>query len=274
MNSAFKGFDSGRLWSLLDMLEINAKSFVTAIEQLASASAIVAQITRNSVNPEIGAEKIDGENAEKTLNHLKEISKCCEVLGVNTTLALGIRMCESLEKRELTYVQIGQQIKELVSRFKDELGATKLYSIPKDIGAFYTSADVSFGTEVVAKFLSASDDLEEASKCLALSRSTACVFHLMRATEIAVAALYSKLNVTGNSDREWGKLLSDIGNAIEAMPKSDLRNKWSANHSLLYHVKQAWRNEVMHPKQSYTIEQAREVLESVKSFMRNLSELV
>jgi len=75
-------------------------------------------------------------------------------------------------------------------------------------------------------------------------------------------------------EREWGKLLSDINKKIEVMPKGDIRDKWSESHTLLYHVKQAWRNTTMHPKQSYTTNEAREVFDAVKSFMRHLVILI
>jgi hypothetical protein len=52
-----------------------------------------------------------------------------------------------------------------------------------------------------------------------------------------------------NPDREWGKLLSDIVKKIEAMPKGDDCNRWSESHTHLYHVRHAWRNDTMHPKQ-------------------------
>jgi hypothetical protein len=117
------------------------------------------------------------------------------------------------------------------------------------------------------------EDLDEACNCLALARATACVFHLMRAMEEAVKILGTKLGVT-NVEKEWGKILSDIGAKIEAMPKGQSRDEWSACHVNLYHVKQAWRNSTMHPKETYTTEQAKEVLDAVFAFLKQLATLV
>jgi len=39
-------------------------------------------------------------------------------------------------------------------------------------------------------------------------------------------------------------------------------------------VKIAWRNEVMHPKQNYTPEQAHEIYRNVRTFVRDLAGLV
>jgi hypothetical protein len=38
----------------------------------------------------------------------------------------------------------------------------------------------------------------------------------------------------------------------------------------LRHVKNAWRNPTMHPKRTYTEEEARDILNCVRSFMREL----
>ena len=130
-----------------------------------------------------------------------------------------------------------------------------------------------FGREVDDKLSGMAEDIGEAAKCLSVHRYTACVFHLMRAMEGAVQRLSESLSIT-NPSREWGKLLSDIKPKIAAMQTGEMRNKWSENFALLYHVKQAWRNDTMHPKQTYTEEEAKEVFSATRSFMKNLAALV
>jgi len=95
----------------------------------------------------------------------------------------------------------------------------------------------------------------------------------MRAMEEAVKILGTKLGVA-NVEKEWGKILSDLTSKIEAMPKGTHRDEWSACHVNLYHVKQAWRNSTMHPKETYTNQQARDVLRAVRAFMQQLATLV
>lgn len=127
---------------------------------------------------------------------------------------------------------------------------------------------------IADRFPGASEEVSEAAKCLALGRCTASVFHLMRALEIAVAQAAGHLDPDLSLEKEWGKLLSDIGRKIEALPKGDLRNNWSENHSLLYHVKQAWRNTTMHPKKTYTVEEATSIFEATRSYMIHLASLL
>ena len=61
---------------------------------------------------------------------------------------------------------------------------------------------------------------------------------------------------------------------IELMKKGPRRSQWNAAHSMLYHVKEAWRNTTMHPGQKYTDDEAREILEAVKTFIKQLSPLL
>ena len=58
------------------------------------------------------------------------------------------------------------------------------------------------------------------------------------------------------------------------MEKGDARDNWSQVHANLYHVKQAWRNDTMHPKATYTEEEAREVFDAMKAFMRHLATML
>jgi len=138
---------------------------------------------------------------------------------------------------------------------------------------FIKSDEPPYGTEVDDAFPKASGEISEAAKCLALNRSTACVFHLMRAMELAVQKLAERLGKT-DIEKEWGKLLSDISKEIEAMPKGEARDAWSGIRTHLYHVKQAWRNDTMHPKTTYTEEEAAAVFAAVKTFMIELVPMV
>ena len=60
----------------------------------------------------------------------------------------------------------------------------------------YLSENIShFGDEVANAFPNLIEDIDEAAKCLALSRYTACMFHLMRVMESSIHRLAKKLKV-------------------------------------------------------------------------------
>jgi hypothetical protein len=166
---------------------------------------------------------------------------------------------------------------ELKDRIVGELEDRAVYFIEDSTAEFMQMGPEPFGPKVAAQFPMASEDIEEAAFCLGLSRNTAAVFHLMRVMETAVKALGEKLKCTvvdkDNKDLEWGKILANIRTKVEEMPKGDKRDEWSEVVTLLYHVKQAWRNTTMHPKQTYTGSEAAKAFNAVQAFTQRLSEL-
>jgi hypothetical protein len=91
-------------------------------------------------------------------------------------------------------------------------------------------------------------DFDQAGKCIAFDVPTAAAFHLLRGTEAVIRQYYEQL-VPGPKKaparaRNWGvyiKLLGDHG-AEEKVT------------SLLTHIKDAYRNPVLHPEENYTDE--------------------
>jgi HEPN domain-containing protein len=203
------------------------------------------------------------------------IAKSTEALSAPVTQKAVSRAITALRARKspLTYRQLGVLNKEVMGRLEDEISSLQYYCIPKSAATYYSPPEPLFGHIVEVRIPEANDDIVEGGKCFAVGRYTASIFHLMRAMETAVQALSSALRIE-NVEREWGKLLSDIAKKVEAMERGNERDEWSAVHANLYHVKQAWRNSTMHPKRTYTEEEAREVFDAVRAFMRGLAEML
>jgi hypothetical protein len=213
----------------------------------------------------------------KAVSKLAETSEQLEMVAAR---AAASRAKESLEKNystsgyDLNRVSaLVDVLNPLLGAFKDEMESRVVVSLSPRHSALYQSNSPIFGKNVETAFPGAADDINEAGKCLAVEQSTAAVFHLMRAMERAIQTLSSKLGIE-NVERDWGKLLSDINTKIVDMPKGELRDRWSESHTHLYHVKQAWRNSTMHPKQTYTMNEATAIFEAVRSFMTDLCTLV
>jgi HEPN domain-containing protein len=196
----------------------------------------------------------------------------CRELGLAASAATIKKMLACLEKERSTYRDFFTFGSELGGRLVDEMEERSFIAL-NGIEAQHYIEPLKGWDDALDKLPNLTDDVGEASRCFAFGRYSAAMFHTMRALELAVQALSAKLGIH-NVEREWGKLLSDIGKAIEKMPTSKERNQWSEAHTLLYHVKQAWRNEVMHPKQTYTEEEAAEVIGASKSFCRHLANLI
>jgi hypothetical protein len=133
---------------------------------------------------------------------------------------------------------------------------------------------------VIRCFPDAEFDIEEAGRCLALGRNTACVFHLMRTVEVGLRALGASLNdpnLDPKSNPSWEAILAKCDQELRK-PRKDRSLEWQADELFfrtatvdLRAVKEAWRNPTMHVERRYYDEEAREVWNAVRAFMRHLA---
>ena len=137
-----------------------------------------------------------------------------------------------------------------------------------------------FGNDTKDKFQSAHYEIDEAGNCLALGRSSASVFHLMRIMEIGLSAVAKCLQITDPvkpAERNWGSILRFVREAINAKwPTAADRMTgdgalFEAIYASLDAVKNPWRNATMHVENKYTDEEAEDIFLAVKSFMKKLS---
>ncbi len=256
--------DPFALVTLLEILEESAAAFFRLSSMVGQLCTICAQ----GRFPDM----------ETFVSTLKEIKSIANRLGWYSVEYHFNRIEDTIECREASAATMFPLLSELAHRINNDLSDTKFLIIHRDVFQLYGQVQPIFGENVEYKFPQVSEDISEAGKCIALNRYTAAVFHLMRAMEAALKVLGIKLNVTvvdkDNVDLEWGKILSNLSSQIEYMPKGEPKQRWSSAFSLLLHAKTAWRNPTMHPKQTYTKEQAKEIFAATRSFMNSLTELV
>jgi len=164
---------------------------------------------------------------------------------------------------------------ELQRRIKDEIQSILWLYIPRERAKYYASNE--FGEDVLGAFHSAGYDIEEAGKCYALARYTACVFHLMRVMEVALRALAKTLNdprLDPKRNPSWDSILRKCRDEL-AKDRDKRAPEWAADDSFfsgvatrLMGVKDAWRNPTMHVEIEYNDESAKDVWNHVGSFMR------
>lgn len=178
-----------------------------------------------------------------------------------------------------TFDLLRSHIRELKSRIEDELAGRRFYFVAARAEPLLEDNQV-FGPVVELKFPSASYDIVEAARCLALRRSTACAFHLMRVVEIGLDATRKCLAIPDpvkNAERNWGHALRRIKSAMEERQTGD--PKWSGvdatffaeTYAYLDAVRQAWRNSTMHVERKYTEEEAEHLFAVVKGFMKAIA---
>jgi HEPN domain-containing protein len=120
------------------------------------------------------------------------------------------------------------------------------------------------------------EDISEAATCIGSGRYTAAVFHLMRVMEFGVAKLAKALNATIDTDQAWGAIHVQMHAHIKSLPSKNARQKARKAElaeiaGYLDHVRIAWRNQTMHPKRTYTEEEAEHLFSNVKTFMQAIA---
>jgi len=158
-----------------------------------------------------------------------------------------------------------------------------LYVAPDRID--YIDQKELFGTKVNDAFDSAARDIEEAGNCFAAECATACVFHLMRAAEIALRAVAVDRNVSFATkpldQQEWGTILGALESVVTKMRADEIK-KWPKPEVKDVQVRfynevvqelrgfnEAWRRHVAHARQDaiYDRDYAASVMGHVKKFM-------
>lgn len=257
------------------MLELKMHALLSALDTLAKCE----QITTNSPTWLYN-------NPDRIRHTIGDVNVLIEQLKI-LDLRLAVKKAESLhfmlsayEDRnpEILAKLFSSSLEELRERIIQSLEDSAVYCVAPNRVDYINNPSAIFGAEVYAKFADVSYDMAEAALSLGMSRNTACVFHLMRVMEYAVQKIGDRLSATivdkNNQTLEWGIIIANIMAKVEAMPKGDERNELSATVSLLYHVKQSWRNSTMHPKQTYTDDEAVAVFAATKSFLNDLARLV
>lgn len=130
-----------------------------------------------------------------------------------------------------------------------------------------------------ARFKYAANEIYSARRCFALAQWTPCVFHLMRACEAGIKALYKTLNTPAPKlSDSWGNLLKPMDEQLKKNPP-DRSGEWAKHPDFFDHatndvraIKRAWRDTTMHIEANYDESGARKALDAVTSFFTHLSE--
>jgi HEPN domain-containing protein len=262
------------------MLKVHGRSFFRI-------SALLIGFERACLNYEDGQRRIvEGVVTPRVkravCDQMALVKKFCSQMGLDMSALHAEEGLSILRKRGATYADIHRCTSELHREIQRELSLVLLMEIPKRNVDYYEQANL-FGEKVSRKFPKTVTDIQEAGRCFAVGRYTACVFHLMRVMEIGVQHLGKKLELTLTGEKEWQPILNEVNGVIKRMgnPPTPLtprqkarRNKLAQAAVYLENVKNAWRNDVMHPKATYTDEEAEEVFRTAKAYMQYLAQIL
>jgi hypothetical protein len=259
------GFHSFQIVSLLEMLHKYALGFYHVGEQLGSLKMISQTSDRDL--------KIDDDVLEIINGNLDVAANWCGKLNLRMSV-LGVERAKGDIADNPTADQVNRSVEELHNRINDEIWPILLMYLTPEQVEWYKKQD-AFGEDVAKKFPSAGFDIEEASKCYALGRDTACVMHLMRALEIGMRGLAQHIEVSIENNPTWTNVLDKIDDEIKKPYKKSIWNtaesEWfsdAAKHIRTY-VKA--RNRTQHPDKKYTPEEARRIFDAVCELMQHLA---
>jgi hypothetical protein len=263
------------LISLMELLRVHADAYcrlMCMIGQILARFQIAANAPRHGVMITV-QDDVYGELGAA----LGEMGRHVDRLGLPLSKKHFERMRASIVNTDvaLTDQVLIHDLRELITRLTDELESRLFLNVPPSQADFYSQSEPLFGNEVSSRFPNMAEDISEAGKCLGLNRPTACVFHLMRVMESGVQQFGTKLGIQLACEKNWQVVLDGVNKAIKAMNhREPITKAYAEAASHLYNVKVSWRNEVMHPKQTYTYEEARAIFENVKTFMSDLAGII
>jgi len=171
---------------------------------------------------------------------------------------------------------------ELTRSIMRELGSRNVFLVPSQRDKYYDRYLIDKKQEISDKCSDIIEDIAESGNCFAVGRYTACVFHLMRVMEKSVQYFGKKIKVNLNKpiqDETWYKILKALKIKIDAMDEStqrkrDKKDRYQATYAHLDSVRIAWRNRTMHPKNTYTEDEAKTLLSAVEIFIKDLIEIL
>jgi hypothetical protein len=257
-----------RLWSLWDMLRTYPHDlgfFWVLFDGLAESF--------REFSPE--AKLPDGIKDRFRLN-LPDLSERCSQTEMNSVTAMIDRITRALDG-DITVQEAREKLTQLVQRLEDELKTRHFFFVQESLVAYYQSPKDGWES-APDRFPSATPDIEEAGRCLALGRYTASVIHLMRVLEVGLQRLAKKFRVSYENET-WSKVINKIQSHITKTEQSKRKPKnWRLDRQFYSEAaseftvfKDAWRNYSMHVHQKYGDEEAQTIYVAVRSFMRHLA---
>jgi len=207
---------------------------------------------------------------EHFIERLEAAKRVALDAGLFTSYATVSRLLDDLHRGPISVSAVRERVRNMRDVFKDEMTTFVYLELDAQSAQYYRSEN-PFGLMVAVNLNDAETDIEEAAKCLALDRGTACVFHLMRTLDFALQKFAAQLGVQVDVKNDWGTILSKLEAPIRSMPSSSKeeivrKEEFQRAYAHLEAARTAWRNSTMHPRKHYSPSEAKQVFESVKIF--------
>jgi len=222
----------------------------------------------------MGDEPVKDEYRQKIREFLSGLENDADVFGLPLTAKSLKRLFEELDDEGYTNSQLAERLQELRGRYSDELDDRLFLSVTSGHASYLQTPQAGW-RETIDKFPSTFLDVEEASRCFALGRYTASVFHAMRVLEVGLVCLALEFGVSAGRSN-WGPIIDRIEAEITKRSKTQGaswpdQQFYSAAAAQFRFFKDAWRNHVIHRRLSFDEEGAQQIYVHVREFMGHLA---
>jgi len=224
---------------------------------------------------------VNDKTAQRAVEWVSSVVRICDRLGAPISASTARDIVGRLEGNEKpSFNWLKHQMGSLKELIRKELREKLFVYISPEKLRFVSNDErgISFGQAVVDSFPSTRFDICEAGVCLAASRATAAVFHLMRVLEIGLSAFAGKFDIPSDHTN-WHNIIEGIEKAVRSMGSNpnraadwkDQQEFFSQAASHFMSFKDAWRNYTAHSRGVFTEERAALIFDSVRSFMQTLA---
>jgi|GEM_PF-2989793 len=262
--------------SLLDMLRLYGDLFVQTLSRILQWEVKCERITQGltPLNPNIAVE---------IYAYVGTLFVELMSYGLKTSAKKAQRIHAELEAvhMHVNYSKMTSMLKELRERIEDDLHSTVLLTLTEGESALYEKPEQNWGG-VTTRFYKIRHDVEECSKCLALGRYAAAVFHAMLIAEFGVIQVSEFFGVAGDKPG-WAALerLQKI-NDKKWPDKTALEQKHAKFLETLLplalSMKNSWRHKMDHVANkiiwvdtSFDPDFAKDIISATSAFMRRLA---
>ncbi|WP_348268665.1 hypothetical protein P8936_05430 [Edaphobacter paludis] len=220
---------------------------------------------------------------------LVDLRKFSPVLNFDAGLEAQIYHLQDLIDEDFgqtSHIEIEALIRSLQHSLIDLLRNRKFFYMSPELSKFYRAPCV-FGNDLLKSFPEASEDMLEAGNAYAANLNTGSVFHSMRVAEFGLRHVAAQLDIELTDGKKplpvefatWETVLAAIDKTKRELrqepksyPQNDRLRFYSDCGETLSHLKDLYRNDVMHTRRHYNKHNAMDAMQRVAGLMKTLAE--
>jgi len=228
--------------------------------------------------------ELDTEDCARVRSEVEAAERQCVAHNLSNSAMQCQRILQFLEKHNqtpVTYQHARTLLGDLTLRVEDDLHANHFLHLSLQEADLYIHSTRQWES-VIERFHKTKNDIEESSKCFALCRYAASLFHVLLVAELGIIEVARLFDVEGDKPG-WGALerLKQINDKKWA-DKSPLEQKHSEFLKnllpLAFAIKDSWRHKLNHIDNKlvwmdtdFSPQVATEIISATRGFMRKLA---